>query len=166
MTSIMHPALAASRLADQALLSLNSASSTLVGGDIRPMYEPFPGTTPVSSFERAAKFGDIAIGHIDHALAMGSSDMLSRGVVAAFTHARREAQDGVTLLRAKTMVALDPTSVVLRFDSSKLWLDMAKSLIALDLGTTRPTEPVVVRPPVHILPVPRPEVEAPEAMAH
>jgi hypothetical protein len=161
MTSIMHPALAASRLADQALLSLNSANATLVGGDIRPMHEPFPGN-PSAGFARAAKFGDVALGHIDHALSFGAGDLLSRGVISAFSHARTEAQNGVNLLRAKTLMPLNPHTVVLRFDSSKLWLDMAKSLIQLDLGGSRPTEPIVVRPPVTILPV---EVEAPEAMA-
>lgn len=166
MTSIMHPALAASRIADQALNSLSAGNDVLLGREIRPMHEPFPGTTPTSRFVRAAQHGDNALGHIDRALSYGASDMISRGVLSAFSHARTEAQNGVTLLRAKTMAPLDPNSVVLRFDASKLWLDMAKSLIQLDLGGPRPTDPVVVRPPVTILPVPRPEVEAPEAMAH
>ncbi|MCW2922169.1 MAG: hypothetical protein JWL76_2043 [Thermoleophilia bacterium] len=166
MTSIMHPALAASRLADQAISSLSVGNDVLLGRDIRPMYEPFPGTTPTSRFERAAQHGDNALGHIDHALSFGASGMLSRGVLSAFTNARTEASAGVTLLRAKTMMPLNPNTVVLKFDGAKLWLDMAKSLIQLDLGGNRPTEPVVVRPPVTILPVPRPEVEAPEAMTH
>lgn len=167
MTSIMHPALAASRLADQARNSLTAANDVLLGQDVRPMHEPFPGTSPSTRFARAAVHGDTALGHINQALGMGANDSLSRPVISAFLSAQREAQQGVHMLRAKTLVPADPNQIVLTFDGAKLWLDMAKSLIQLDLGGIRPlpTAPIVVRPPVTILPVPRPQVEAPEAMA-
>jgi hypothetical protein len=162
MTSIMHPALAASRFADQAIQSLTSVNDVLLGNEIRPMHEPFPGTTG-STFSRAAVHGDQALAFIDSALSMGingSHGLISDDVIKAFDSARTQAQEGVTMLRAKTLMPVDPNRLALKFDGAKLWLDIAKSYIALDLR--RPTNPVVPQPPVTILPV---EVEAPEAMA-
>lgn len=130
MTSIMHPALAASRIVDQARTALTAANDVLLGQDVRPMHEPFPGTTG-SSLSRAAVHGETAVGHIDRALGLGSSDMISRPAMSAMTNARREALDGVRMLRAKTLVPADPNQVVLRFDGAKLWLDMASSLLTL-----------------------------------
>ncbi len=144
MTSIMHPALAASRIADQALNSLTAGNDVLLGQEVRPMHEPPPGT---STFARAAVHGETALGHISRALGMGVNNSLSRPVMSAFLSAQSEAQTGVHMLRATTLVPADPNQVVLKFDGAKLWLDMAKSLIQLDLGGSRP------------------QIEAPEAMA-
>lgn len=144
MTSIMHPSLAASRIADQALNALTAGNNVLLGQEVRPMHEPFPGA---STFARAAVHGETALGHIDRALGLGASDLLSRPVMSAFANARNEALTGVDMLRSKTLLPADPNAVVLKFDGAKLWLDMAKSLLQLDLGGHRP------------------QVEAPEAMA-
>lgn len=175
MTSIISPVLHAKQMAGQARQSLDAATMALVGGDIRPL-DPSdfkvgipehdgPDTPdnpwflgrpqPQGSFARAARIAEVAVGHIDRALAYGTG-VLSRDVTDAFSRAKEQAVAGVRELTSKTLRPVDPADVKLKFDGAKLWLDMAVNLI--DLGRPHPGP---VAPPVTTLPVPPADPDLP-----
>jgi hypothetical protein len=146
MTSIISPTLYARQLATAAQQDLKSANDNLttpvpfdgIPGD-KGGSKVAPTILPPELVHRAALSAAAhAVQKIDAALALGSTDSLSRQVLSAFASAKTQAEAGIAELSGTIDLPLNVHHVALQFDGASMWLGVARNLLSLGHGTDEP----------------------------